>query len=102
MTMIVVLFNLKNGVKREDYEHWALNTDLPLVNKLASVNSFDVLRTTGVLGTEAPAPFAYVELLSVTGMEQLGADVGTEAMQKVAAEFQNFADNPTFMLTESL
>jgi len=102
MTMIVVLFNLKDGVKREDYERWALNTDLPLVNKLASVNSFEVLRTTGVLGTEAPAPFAYVELLSVTGMEQLGVDVGTETMQKVAAEFQNFADNPTFMLTESL
>jgi hypothetical protein len=102
MTMIVVLFNLKDGVKREDYENWARSTDLPLVNKLPSVSSFDVLKTTGLLGTDAKAPFEYVELLNVSSMVQLGADVSTDTMQKVAAEFQAFADNPAFMLTENV
>jgi hypothetical protein len=35
-------------------------------------------------------------------MEKLGADVGTETMQKVAATFRSMADNPLFIVTESL
>ncbi|WP_299592303.1 REDY-like protein HapK [uncultured Microbulbifer sp.] len=102
MTMIVVLFNLKSGVNASDYEEWARTTDLPNVNRLPSVAQFSVLRTTGLLGSDAPAPFQYVELLEVKDMAQLGGDVSSETMQKVAAEFQQFADNPQFMLTESI
>lgn len=100
--LIVVLFNLKPGVDVAAYEAWARNTDLPTVNALGSVNQFSVLRTTGLLGSEAPAPYQYVELLDVGDMEALGADIGTETMQRVAAEFGEFADNPMFMLTEAL
>ena len=99
-TTIVVLFNLKPGVSPSDYEQWAKTTDLPTVRKLGSVNQFSVLRTTGLLGTEAPAPYQYVELLEINDMQRLGADVSSETMQRVAAEFQQFADNPQFMLTD--
>lgn len=102
MTTIVVLFNLKPGVSPSDYEEWARTTDLPTVTRLPSVDDFAVLRTTGLLGSEAPAPFQYVELLRVNDMEQLGTDVSSETMQKVAGEFQQFADNPQFMLTENI
>lgn len=99
-TTIVVLFNLKPGVSPSDYEQWAKSTDLPTVRKLGSVDDFSVLRTTGLLGTETPAPYQYVELLVVNDMEKLGGDVSSETMQRVASEFQQFADNPQFMLTE--
>ena len=99
-TTIVVLFNLKPGVSPSDYEQWAKTTDLPTVRTLGSVNQFSVLRTTGLLGTDAPAPYQYVELLEVNDMEKLGADVSSGTMQRVAAEFQQFADNPQFMLTD--
>ncbi len=102
MTMIVVLFNLKAGVNASDYEEWARTTDLPNVNRLPSVANFSVLRTTGLLGADSPAPFQYVELLDVRDMSLLGEDVSSATMQKVAAEFQQFADNPQFMLTESV
>jgi len=98
-TTIVVLFNLKPGVSPSDYEQWAKTTDLPTVRTLGSVNQFSVLRTTGLLGTDAAAPYQYVELLEVNDMEKLGADVSSETMQRVAAEFQQFAENPQFMLT---
>ncbi|WP_226660880.1 REDY-like protein HapK [Microbulbifer aggregans] len=101
-TTIVVLFNLKPGVSPSDYEQWARTTDLPTVQKLGSIDDFSVLRTTGLLGTDAPAPYQYVELLVVNDMEGLGADVSSETMQRVAAEFQQFADNPKFMLTETV
>jgi hypothetical protein len=102
MTMIVVLFNLQDGVDQAEYEAWAKSTDLPNVNKLGSVNKFDVLRTTGILGSDATPPYQYVELLDVADMEGLGADISSETMQKVAAEFGKFADAPLFMLTDAL
>jgi hypothetical protein len=100
--LIVVLFNLKSGASPDAYENWARTTDIPNVNALGSVRSFSVLRTTGLLGSDEPAPYRYVELLDVQDMEQLGNDVGSETMQRVAAEFQDFADAPAFMLTESI
>ncbi len=35
-------------------------------------------------------------------MKLFVADVGTDVMAKVAGEFREFADSPTFMLTESI
>ncbi len=100
--LIVVLFNLKPDASHEDYEHWAKSTDIPTVKALASVSDFSVLRTTGLLGTDAAAPYQYVELLEVADMELLGREVASETMQRVAAEFQAFADNPAFMLTQPI
>lgn len=100
--LIVVLFNLKQGASHQDYEDWARATDIPTVKALASVSDFSVLRTTGLLGTDARAPYQYVELLEVADMELLGTDIVSETMQRVAAEFQAFADNPAFMFTEAI
>lgn len=102
MSMIVVLFNLKPGVSVEAYEDWARQNDIPTVNALASVRQFDVLRTTGLMGSDAAAPVQYVELLDVSSLEQLGEDAASETMQRIAAEFQEFADNPQFILTQNI
>ena len=102
MTTIVVLFNLKDGVDDAAYEHWARERDLPTVNALASVDQFEVLRCAGLLMGDAQPPYAYIELIRVNNMEKFGADVASEAVQKVAAEFGEFADNPLFILTEAL
>ena len=73
-----------------------------LENYLGSVSSFSVVRTTGLLGKDEAAPYQYVELLEVADMEKFGEEVSTDTMRSVAAEFQAFADNPQFILTESL
>lgn len=99
--LIVVLFNLKADAAPDAYEAWANSTDIPTVNALGSVANFSVLRTTGLLGSDEPAPYQYVELLDAD-LEKLGEDVASETMQRVAAEFQEFADNPQFLLTESI
>ena len=101
MQTIVVLFNLKAGVSVTDYEAWARSTDLPIVNKLPSVDRFEVLRTTGLLGGGV-APYQYIEVLRVGSLDALFADIGTDTMQRVAAEFQAFADQPLFITTSAL
>lgn len=101
---LVVLFNLREGVDVADYEAWAKSTDLPIVRGLASIDSFDVFRLTGVMGSDGTAPpYQYCEVIKVADPEQFGKDVASEQMQAVAAEFQGkLADNPIFITAESL
>ena len=102
MPRIVALFNLKPGVDVKEYEHWAKTTDLPTVNKLDSIDSFTAHRTAGLLTGEPQAPYQYVEIIDVNDMTAFGADLGGDVMQKVAAQFQGFTDNPLFIMTEDL
>lgn len=99
---IIVLFNLKADADPAAYENWARTTDIPGVNALASVKDFQVHRATGVLGSDAPPPYAYFEVIDVADMDAFGGDAASEAVKKMAAEFQQFADNPQFILTETL
>lgn len=101
MAKIIVLFNLKSGVSVADYETFARNTDLPIVNALPSVDRFEILKSEGLLGGGA-SPFAYIEIIDVNSLEQLGNDVSTDTMKKVAATFQSMADNPLFIVTSKL
>ena len=102
MKRIVVLFNLKDAGSAAAYEAWARSTDLPVVNGLDSVDSFSVHRASGMLGSDASPPYQYVEIIDVNNMELFGEEVSTDTMQKVAGEFQAFADAPVFILTDSL
>lgn len=98
---IIVLFNLKPGVDPAAYEQWARTTDIPGVRALASCTDFQVYRATGLLGG-GTAPYQYIETIDITGMDAFMSDVVSDAVQKVAAEFQKFADEPQFVLTEAL
>lgn len=99
---IICLFNLKAGVDPAAYEAWARATDLPGVNALDSVASFTVHRATGLFGSDARPPYDYVEVIDIHALDPFVADVTDPAFQAVAARFQDFADNPQFILTEDL
>lgn len=102
MTNLVVFFNLRDGVDPSDYEAWAKSTDLPIVRGLDSVKSFSVYRVSGLLGSDEPPPYEYVEVISVGDMSGFSEEVASETMQKVASEFQKYADGPLFLTTESI
>ncbi|MEZ5499676.1 MAG: hypothetical protein R3E77_09640 [Steroidobacteraceae bacterium] len=101
MTTIIVLFNLRPDIKVADYEKFARQIDLPAVNRLPSVNSFEVLRTVGLMDG-SPAPYQYIEVLRIESIDALGKDVSVPAMQKVVETFRAMADNPLFIVTEAL
>lgn len=98
MTRIIVLLNLKPGKSPADYEAWALSTDLPTVNALASVDAFTLHRATGLLGG-GESPYQYVEVIDIADMDRFGTEAGTDAMGRIAAEFQDWA-TPTFIVTQ--
>ena len=99
---ILVLFNLKKGRAVDAYEDWAKTTDLPIVRKLDSIDRFDVFRCSSILGSDAAAPYEYAEILEVNDMDVFNKNVSTETMQSVANQFQAFADDPIFILTENI
>lgn len=100
-TRIIALFNLKPGIDRAAYEEWARTTDLPTVNGLPSITEFTVFRSVVTLGSEAPPPYQYIEIIDVADMDQFGKDIATDTMQKIAAQFQDMAD-VTFIMTDKL
>lgn len=102
MQTLIVLFRLKAGTDRAAYETWARETDLPIVRGLPSVRGFRVQQVTSLLGSDAAAPYDYVEIIEVADMGQFGTDVASDTMRRVASEFRQFADNPVFMLTAEI
>jgi hypothetical protein len=100
---IIVLFNLRDGVDPATYEQWARTRDLPGVRSLGSVKDFNVYRVTGLLGSEAAAPYAYSEVIDVGDMDLFWKEVVQPEPQAVAAEFREFlAGEPIFLMTEAL
>ena len=102
MTTIVVLFNLLPDTDSLAYENWAKTVDIPNVRRLPGCSDSRVLKVSGLLGSDEAPPYAYSEIIEVEDMAPFGEAVGSEAMQAVAAQFQTFAADPVFMVSESL
>lgn len=98
---IIAIFNLKPGVKPEQYETWARETDPPTVAKMRSIDSFTSYRTTGILNSDDAPPYSYVEVIEVNDLDLLKQEIQSELVQRVSKEFRELADNPRLMLTET-
>jgi hypothetical protein len=102
MTKIVVLFNLKTEADIAEYENWAKTTDLPTVKRLKSIDSFELVKSASMLGTDEAPPYQYIEILNINNFDTFGKEVSSETMGKVAQQFQSFADSPMFIVTEEI
>ncbi len=100
-TRIFALFNLKPGQDSAAYEAWARASDMPAVRAMSSVDDFQVQKVEGLLGSDAPAPYGYIETIDVNDMGRFFEEVSTPAAQKIAGEFQSMVD-VTFLVTKSL
>jgi hypothetical protein len=102
MPTVLVLFNLKANASISDYESWAKAKDIPTVKSLDSINDFRVLKLGMLLGSDKPSPYQYAELLEIKNMDSFFADLGKEEVQAGAKQFNEFADNPIFIVAESI
>lgn len=99
---IIVLFNLKPGVSVESYENWARESDIPGVSALKSVSGYHVQRATGILGSDQPSPYAYIEIIEIADMAAFGEEAAGPVVQALAADMRNYADDPVFITTDDL
>ena len=99
---VICLFNLKPGVKEDDYLHWARTLDMPNVRSLASVHAFSVNKVIRRLRSDETPPYAFIEIIDISSIEEYRAGAGSEEFQRVASMFAQFADDPLFMLADSI
>ena len=103
MKSLIVLFNLKEGVSAADYEAFAKELDIPTVKSLKSVSEFQVFKSQGIFGSDATPPYQYIEIIHFDSVENLVSDMGKEPrMVEIPLKFQEFADNPIFIISESI
>ncbi|MFN8532013.1 MAG: REDY-like protein HapK [Dehalococcoidia bacterium] len=101
MATLVVLFNLKSGADQAAYEQWAIQSDIPTVSALTSVDAFRVLKASGMLGG-GDTPYQYIEVIEVNDLTTLRGELAGEAIRRIAEEFRTFADDPIFIMTNEL
>ncbi|SHG85837.1 hypothetical protein [Ferrimonas marina] len=99
---LIVFFNLKPNTTESDYLNWAKEVDLPTVNQLGSVSSFEVFKGLTMFGEQKPSPWQYFEVIHIASEQAFLADVQTEEMQKVVAQFNAFAEDAHFIVTENI
>lgn len=99
---LIVFFNLKDGVKESEYLTWAKETDLPTVNKLSSVDSFEVFKGLSVFGEQKAAPWDFFEVIKIQSEEAFVADIQSDVMTKVIEQFQLFTKDATFISTADI
>jgi hypothetical protein len=89
---MIVLVNLKEGVNPEDYERWILDSYVPAVSRLSSVEDWRDYRVGGLLGSDAAPPYRYVVTLEITDPEVLGREMGGGEMQRLFSELHELAE----------
>lgn len=87
----IILYNLKDGVKDEDYIKWVHEFKGPLLLNLKSTKSFTLLKMSGGRKwdgqkgeppVETKSPFKFVGILEITSKEEWMKDIASESYQK--------------------
>jgi REDY-like protein HapK len=103
MAYLMLRYNLKDGVSREDFETWVKDTDQPTMRALKSVKSFETWRATGLLIGEGAPSQDYFEIFEIGDLDAFtGEDMPGDAVQAIMGQFAGFAANPEFVLAEKL
>ena len=77
--------------------------DIPTVKSLQSVSEFQVFKSLGIFGSDATPPYQYVEMIHFDSIENLVSDISKEPkMLEIPAKFQEMADNPIFIVSETI
>lgn len=84
MPKILILYNLKDDKKEEDFVKWVHEFKGPFVQGLSSIKSYTLTRAQGAMkiegGPPAPieSPYNFIGILDVTSFEDYIKDQGTQ------------------------
>ena len=87
MQTAIVVYNLKNGVRPEDYVEFSKKIDQPLIKSYNCVKEFDVHH---VIGLEKSWDF--FEVLKVTSWEEFENTTQNQKHEDHVKEWERYAD----------
>lgn len=100
MVTLLVLFDLRPGVDPAAFERHLVDVDLPALRRLECVDDVTLLRAGGLLGSDAPPPARYVEVVEVRDLERLVQDLATPERQDAAEALAPWVTPPTYLVCE--
>ena len=103
MAHILILYKLKDGISRQDFEHWLETSSAPALRSVQRIKTVSVYRTEKRVMSGGAPSVDYVELFDIPDMAGfVGEDIPSAALRKDMEEFQGFAQNPEYLLATAL
>lgn len=100
---LFILYSLKQGVTRGQFETWVRATDQPSMRSLARVQDLRTCRTEGLLMGEGKPGVADIEAFAIPELYGFVAeDMGGETVQSVIGAFMGLAEAPQFILVSEV
>lgn len=99
MANVMLLYRLKPGVTREDFEAWVRTSDYPAMRGLRRVTSFVTHRAERLLLGEGTPSVDYVEVFDIADLDGfVSEDMPSGVVQTIMGAFMGFADAPEFLV----
>jgi len=99
MAHILILYRLKDGVTREDFEHWLRASSGPTLRGIKRLSDFSIYRAEKRLMDSGAPSVDYIELFDIPDIAGFVAeDIPGEALRKDMEEFRGFAQSPEYLL----
>lgn len=103
MSKLIILYTLKAGVAKSDFENWVRETDQPAMRGLARVESFDTYAAKSLLLGEGKPSVDYVEIFDIPDLAGFASeDMAGETVQSIMGQFMGFAEAPQFIVCEDV
>lgn len=103
MPNIIILYNLKPSVTREQYETWTRTRDYPAMRGLSRVQSFVNYRIEKPLMGEFTPSAQYVEIFEIADLDGfVQEDMAGGVVQGVMGEFMQYVENPQFLIADAV
>ncbi len=103
MANLLLLYKLKPGVTREQFEAWVRKVDYPAMRGIRRVASYVNHRAERLLMGEGEPSVDYVEVFDIPDLDGFVAqDMGGPVIQSVIGQFAGFADAPEFIVVSEV
>lgn len=103
--LLLYAFTLREGVTREHYERWAIETDLPSLRGIPTVSSYRIFRSGSSEdnpGDGSTGQTRYFELVEAKSLAEFEAALASPPINEVAATFMSLATDIEFRILDEL
>ena len=99
MAHILILYKLKPGITRADFEHWLKTSSAPTLRGVKRLKDLTVYRVEKRVMDAGEASIDYVEMFDIPDIAGfVSEDIPSPALRKDMEEFHGFAQSPEYLL----
>ena len=103
MAHVLILYKLKSGVRREDFENWLRTSNSAALRGIKRLKEFAVYRVEKRVMADGEPSADYFDLYDIPDIAGfVSEDIPSAAVRKNMEEFGGFAERPEYLLATRL